>query len=167
MTHAVAAVHLLSGARYPHSAVASGGTYAWKDYRENPDTVSAALEYAEGFQFTFVTTFTSSAGHRSRAIGTKGVLDFEDRWQISGEGVQAKGGPPPAPARPITARQEPATHIHAHLLAWLRAMRQRQQPNCPVEAGHAHSVACLMATRALWSGRRQVYDRKHQVIRDG
>lgn len=167
MTHAVDAVHMLTGARYPRSVVASGGTYAWKDYRENPDTVSAVLEYAEGFQLTFVTTFTSSAGRRSRAIGTRGVLDFEDRWQISGEGVQAKGAPPPAPPRPITARQELASHIHAHLLAWLRAMRQRQQPNCPVEAGHAHSVASLMATRALWSGRRQVYSSKERVIRDG
>jgi predicted dehydrogenase len=166
MTHAVDAVHMLTGARYPRSVVASGGTYAWKDYRENPDTVSAVLEYAEGFQFTFVTTFAHAGGNRSRVMGSKGFIDFEDAWQISGAGVQRKGDPPPPPPRPITATQEPPNHIQSHLLNWLRAMRSRQQPNSPIEAGHAHSVACLMATRAMWSGRRHVYDARERLIRD-
>ena len=37
MTHHIDAVHMLTGATFPKSAVAHGGTYAWKDHRENGD----------------------------------------------------------------------------------------------------------------------------------
>src|SRR5882672_2555057 len=45
MTHAIDAIHFLTGESYPMSAVAEGGTYAWKDYRENYDTIEASLKY--------------------------------------------------------------------------------------------------------------------------
>src|SRR5438552_3893096 len=49
MTHYADATCLLTGAKYPASAVAHGGTYVWKDGREHADTFYALVNYPEGF----------------------------------------------------------------------------------------------------------------------
>ncbi len=51
MSHYADAVHFLTGAKYPSTAVAHGGIYAWKDGREHADTFHALLDYPEGFLF--------------------------------------------------------------------------------------------------------------------
>lgn len=43
-------------------------------------------------------------------------------------------------------------------------MRTRKTPNASVEAGYSHSVASIMAARALWTGRKIVYDPKEMEI---
>lgn len=47
---------------------------------------------------------------------------------------------------------------------WLNALRNGRQPSAPVQAGYAHSVACIMATRALWEGKRLYWDPKTESI---
>jgi len=35
------------------------------------------------------------------------------------------------------------------------------------ELGYQHSIACILAERALRSGRRQVYDERNRTIQEG
>jgi len=45
---------------------------------------------------------------------------------------------------------------------WLDCLRTRKQPNATVHHGFAHSVACMMATRAYWSGKKIYWTRKRK-----
>jgi predicted dehydrogenase len=76
MTHYVDAVHLLTGAKYPASAVALGGNYIWHDGREHTDTFHAVLEYPEGFLFDWSMCLGNSAGTEFQVFGTKATLDL-------------------------------------------------------------------------------------------
>jgi hypothetical protein len=50
---------------------------------------------------------------------------------------------------------------------WLGCLRSRKQPNAPIETGHQHSVAAIMAAKALHTGQRYVYDPATREIRPG
>jgi hypothetical protein len=45
-------------------------------------------------------------------------------------------------------------------------MRSRQQPISTVHDGFSQSVACMMATQAYWTGKKQFWDSKTEVITD-
>ncbi|MCX8038847.1 MAG: Gfo/Idh/MocA family oxidoreductase, partial [Candidatus Sumerlaeia bacterium] len=63
MSHYVDALHLLTGAKYPASAVSLGGIYVWKDGREHTDTFHTILDYPEGFLFDWGMSLTNGAGN--------------------------------------------------------------------------------------------------------
>jgi hypothetical protein len=44
------------------------------------------------------------------------------------------------------------------MINWLDCLRSRKQPNATVPHGFAHSVACVMAARAYWSGKKIYWD---------
>jgi hypothetical protein len=54
-----------------------------------------------------------------------------------------------------------------HWLDWLQCIRNRKQPNAPIEAGYQHAVAAILAVRAMDTGKRQVYDPEKREIREG
>jgi hypothetical protein len=54
-----------------------------------------------------------------------------------------------------------------HMEDWLQCIRSRKTPNAPIEAGYQHSVASIMATLAMDSGQRQVYDAATRSILAG
>jgi len=94
-------------------------------------------------------------------LGNQGALDLLN-WNkpvFYTEG--AKQGTPPA-----NREVEPVERAD-HFLDWLQCLRSRNTPNASVDAGYQHAVACLMAVRALDSGRRQVYDPAAREIREG
>jgi hypothetical protein len=53
-----------------------------------------------------------------------------------------------------------------HMANWLECMRSRQQPRCTVENGFAHSVACMMAAEAYWSGKKVYWETTTETILD-
>ena len=53
-----------------------------------------------------------------------------------------------------------------HMTNWLDAMRSGNQPAAPVQGGFAHSVACIMAAQAYWSGKRLYWDPRRETILD-
>ena len=166
MTHGVDVIHMLTGEPYPTSVVAHGGLYQFHDYRENPDNVQVALEYGRGakkFLAGYSTCLSNSAGSATRVMGTLGLLEVENVWQVSGKGSEhpnALAGVKEIPEKPGT--------LH-HMANWLDAVRQRDHDAlyAPVEAGYGHSIACIMATDALWSGRRKTFDPETKQIQDG
>jgi hypothetical protein len=53
-----------------------------------------------------------------------------------------------------------------HMSNWFECMRSRQQPHATVHDGFAHSVACMMAAEAYWSGKKQYWDRTGEAVTD-
>ncbi|MDI6827846.1 MAG: Gfo/Idh/MocA family oxidoreductase [Armatimonadota bacterium] len=156
LSHMIDVVHWMTGESYPTSVVAHGGVYVWKDGRENADTFQALLEYPKGFLVSYSTMFGNSSPDSFKFYGTNGTLDCRT-WTVTGEG----GGGEKKWKEEIKIKKEPNEN---HMKNWLDCMRTRKTPNASVEAGYSHSVASIMAARALWTGRKIVYDPKEMEI---
>jgi len=56
----------------------------------------------------------------------------------------------------------------AHMRNWMECVRNRKQPNAPVEAGYAHSIACIMTNAAVRTGTKATFnDATQEVIANG
>ena len=174
MSHGIDLAHMLTGVSYPVSAVSHGGIYKWKDYRENPDTQEVTLEYPKGdgkFLAVYSTNWINGYGSATRVHGTLGSFEGESfinpdaDWSFSGRGVEAEGKVQDR----IVVPGEMDNMGRDHMANWLDAVRRRDPKGlfCPVEAGYGHSIACIMATDAYWSGKRMVFDPKTRVIQAG
>ena len=177
MSHGIDLAHMLTGVSYPVSAVSHGGIYKWKDYRENPDTQEVTLEYRKGdgkFLAVYSTNWINGYGNGTRVHGTLGSFEGESfsnpdaDWLFSGQGVNSEGK---IQDRIVVPREsiDMDEMGMAHMTNWLDAVRRRDPKGlfCPVEAGYGHSIACIMATDAYWSGKRMVFDPKTRVIQAG
>jgi predicted dehydrogenase len=165
MTHMIDTVHFLTGATFPRSVVANGGTYAWKDHRDNGDTLAVLLDYPQGFLCSYSSTLANGFGSSCSILGRNGTLEFEDRWQISGQGVPGSklATKPIEPKAGMTKNMD-----HAHVADWLACIhRSDRRTRCTPEHGYQHAIACIMAARAFGSGRRMIYDEKSRTIREG
>ncbi len=179
MSHGIDLVHWFMDDHFPRTVVAHGGVFAWHDGRENPDTFTALLEYPKGFLVSYSTSFGNDAPSYIRFMGKKATLmnfgtegtprwkwveekgNFEDdpeiqreeRWvSLPGDGGK---GPPSTPDEDLS-----------HVANWLEALRAGRQPSTPVDAGYAHSVACIMAAQAYWEGKKLYWDPKAESILD-
>ncbi|MGH9839907.1 MAG: Gfo/Idh/MocA family protein [Blastocatellia bacterium] len=167
MSHGIDAVHMVTGAKFPQSVVAHGGTYAWKDGRENGDTAHVLLDYPEGFLCSHTTTLANSFGTGGWIQGQAGTIEYGgSNWRISGDGVTNSK----LEARPIKFKEGHRGDGNAslHIQNWLECVHKGQrQTNCTPEHGYYGAVACIMATQALHTGRRMLFDEKARVIREG
>lgn len=165
MVHFIDLVHYVTGLQFPTRVVALGNTYRWKGPYDAPDSVEVALEYPEGLMVRYTTVFGNSAGNFAKWFGTRGTLDAKSlssraTWVASGEG----SGEPDKIGAPIDLPQPETPH---HMKNWIDAIRSREQPVAPIEAGYAHSVAVIMADEALTSGRRMTYDHGRRDVSPG
>jgi len=149
MSHMIDVVHWLTGEQFPKSVLAHGGTYVWKDGRENGDTFHALLEYPKGFLVSYSTMFGNSSPSQFKIYGTNGTLDCRT-WKITGEG----GGGDGKIKEEIAIEPLPGEH---HMKNWLDCVRSRKQPTADVYSGYSHSIATIMAARALRSGEKILY----------
>jgi len=177
MSHGIDLVHFFLDDHFPKSVMASGGIFAWKDGRENPDTFQALLEYPKGFLVSYATSFGNDSDSFSRIMGKSATL-----VNIGGEGsprwkwVEEKGT---HEDNPLIQRAEkfitlpgndalPPTFVSdsypAHMTNWLDCLRSRKQPNATVHHGFAHSVAVIMAARSYREGKKLYWDAKKEVI---
>lgn len=156
MAHYSDAVHMVTGSKYPTSAVAHGGIYVWKDGREHADTFHALLEYPEGYLMSWGMGLGNSAGVHFTLHGTEATMDLE-KWTVSGEGGVG--------IKKMPARQIKAEPNESHMGNWLDCIRSRQRPNADIEFGHQHAVATIMAAAAFETGRKQLYDAAKREMR--
>jgi len=181
LSHGIDSVHYFLDETCPRSVVAHGGVFAWHDGRENPDTFQALLDYPKGYLVSFATSFGNDSESFSRIMGKKQTL-----VNIGGEGsprwkwVEEKGVHEDDPSiyerrawKYITLPGDdkiPPTGIGdddlSHMTNWFECLRSRQQPRATVEHGFRHSVACIMAARAYWEGKRLCWDPKTEAILD-
>jgi predicted dehydrogenase len=181
MSHAIDLVHWFMKDSFPRSVVAHGGVFAWHDGRENADTFQALLDYPKGFLVSYSTSFGNDSPSFTRYMGKNATLvniggEGSPRYQI----VEEKGNHEQNPnidqqraAKPVLLPGKtslPPMGIDdlttEHMADWLECMRSRRQPHCTVDDGFAHSVACIVAAEAYWSGKRQYWDATHETVHE-
>src|SRR2546426_3517964 len=179
MSHGIDLIHYFLEDHFPTSVVAHGGVFAWHDGRENPDTFQALLEYPKGFLVSYSTSFGNDSDSFTRIMGKKATLinmggEGSPRWKwVEERGTHEDDPNVKRAERYITLpgddRIPPAPmgdDDTSHMANWLECLRSRKAPNATVHHGFAHSVACMMATRAYWSGKRIYWDPKAEAILD-
>jgi predicted dehydrogenase len=179
MSHGIDLVHYYMNEQLPRSVVAHGGVFAWHDSRENPDTFQVLVEYPT-FLASFSTSFGNDSDSFSRIMGKKATLvniggEGSPRWKV----VEEKGN---HEENPLIKRAERWVTLPgddkpgpinigdedvSHMTNWFECLRSRkQQTNATVDNGYLHSVACIMAARSYWEGKRFYYDAKNEQILD-
>jgi predicted dehydrogenase len=179
MSHGIDLVHYFLDDEFPRSVMASGGVFAWKDGRENPDTFQALLEYPKGFLVSYATSFGNDADSFTRIMGKSATLvniggEGSPRWKSVEERGTHESDPNVKRAEKyITLPGDdrvPPTSISdddlSHMTNWFECLRSRKQPNATVRNGFAHSVACIMAARAYREGRKLFWDARTETIVD-
>lgn len=161
MPHLVDLLHIVTGAKYPVSAVSHGGVYVYKDGRDTPDTFTALVEYPEGILFDWTMDLADAAGGITFNIyGNKATLDVQNHLLIRGQPpAKVMGGSP--------GEKIPAERSESHMGNWLSCIRTRSRPNADIQYGHQHAIATIMAHQALVTGRRQRWDAENQKIVEG
>lgn len=193
LSHGADLVHLWTDETYPESVMATGGTYIWKDGRQNPDTCVAAVTYPKGFLYTYKTNFGSSYRSFSRIQGRDGTIvnyggEGASLFTISREGGRQEFDPTesgpvyttvpvkaPAednervvqiPGAPVPDSLGPDDDDVVHLTNWLDGMRARKEPNANVDHGFSHSIVTIMAAESYWSGRKLYWNPQREEIVD-
>lgn len=189
MSHQIDTVHWFSGLTHPRSVVANGGVYVWKDGRKNWDTLMAVFEYgpsndpSSGFQVTFgsrmhngdenpAEIYYSNGGEMNlitNKISPRGGLTerFAKDMNMSANLLPELDLTASATKVVASANTGGDLLTSAHVRNWLECIRSRKQPNAPVEAGYAHSIANIMTTAAAHSGMKATFDEKTQEVMVG
>jgi len=171
--HYVDAMHLMTGAKYPRSATALGGTYVWKDGREHCDVFHGLWDYPEGFLYDWSMSLTNAAGNHWRVHGTEGTLDADSGelgtpfWWLTPDGGAKESKVQKRKVEPLANRYATGDMVRDHVANWLDCLRTRERPEADIQFGHQHSVATIMAAAALHTGLRYVYDPQKRNIRPG
>ena len=181
MSHGMDLVHFFLDERCPESVVAHGGVFAWHDGRENPDTFQALYTYSNSLLVSYSTSFGNDAPSFSRIMGKKATMfnhggEGSPRWQLVEEKGNHEDDPTVDNRRPVKDITLPGDHSlpptfigdedPSHMTNWFECLRSRKQPNATVQNGFAHSVACMMATQAFWSGKKIYWDANREAILD-
>jgi len=179
MSHGIDLVHYFLEDEFPRSVMASGGVFAWKDGRENPDTFQALLEYPKGFLVSYATSFGNDADSFSRIMGKNATLvniggEGSPRWKwVEEKGTHESDPDVKRAEKYVTLPGDdriPPTSISdddlSHMTNWIECLRSRKAPNATVRHGFAHSVACIMAARAYREGRKLYWDPRTEEIVD-
>jgi predicted dehydrogenase len=185
MSHQIDTVHWFSGYDHPRSVVANGGVYMWKDGRTNADTFTAVFDYGpdedknKGFQVLYSSRMHNAAGDVKEYYYSNGGMINLDTNKITPEGGLTAGyakamGMEPflLPETSLKAGDKIETSANtgsdpmtsAHMRNWMECVRSRKEPNAPAKAGYNHSVANIMATKALHTGKRVTFDSKKQDV---
>jgi predicted dehydrogenase len=181
MSHGIDLCHYFLDETCPASVVSNGGVFAWQDGRENPDTFQALFTYSRGLLVSYSTSFGNDAPGFTRIMGKKATMlnqggEGSPRWQMIEENGNHEDDPNIDSRRAVKDilldgdKVPPPAGMGddhpGHMINWLECMRSRKQPNATVQHGFAHSVACMMATQAYWSGKKIYWDPKAEVITD-
>lgn len=179
MSHQIDTVHWFSGLDHPRSVVANGGVYVWKDGRVNADTFTAVFDYgpdndkSKGFQVLYSSRMNNEAGGTKEYYYSNGGMINLDTNKISSEGgleekyakemgMQANLLPSMAlesgPKVETSANTGADIMTSLHMRNWMECVRSRKEPNAPARVGFNHSVANIMATTALHTGKRVTWD---------
>jgi predicted dehydrogenase len=186
MSHQIDTVHWFTGLPHPRSVTANGGIYMWKDGRRNWDTTTAVFDYgplddlSKGFQVTF-----SSRMHNGDENPAEIYYANGGELNLITNTVSPRGG--------LTEKAAAAMHMQPNLLPelklasptlkavasantgadilssnhmrnWMECIRSRRQPNAPVEAGYAHSIANIMTNAAVHTGGKATFDAARQEV---
>jgi predicted dehydrogenase len=186
MCHQIDTVAWFMGMPYPKSAVSSGGLYQWVDGRQSFDTFTTVMEYGEsgvkgkGFQVMFQSHQHNCGGGSKpnnespveKYFGPNGCVDMGS-GMVTNEGVErqkptSEALPAPKETVVTSANTGGDSLTSAHMRNWMECVRDRKDPNAPIEAGYSHSVALIMSNAAARTGCRATFDEvKREVMAGG
>ena len=189
MSHQIDTVHWFSGYKHPRSVAANGGIYMWNDGRSNFDTMTAVFDYGpednaqKGFQVVYSSRMHNSAGGTKEIYySNAGTLDLKNNL-ISPQGglVERHASamnmePNLLPEMSLTEMAEAVSTdantgadntTSNHMRNWMECVRSRKQPNASIDAGYSHSIANIMTTAALRTGKRVTFDEVNQEVMAG
>ncbi len=186
MSHQIDTVHWFSGLKHPRSVTANGGIYMWKDGRRNWDTTTAAFDYgpqddpSTGFQVVFMSRMDNGDENPAEIYYSNGGEMNLNTNKISPNGgltekmAQQMGMHanllPEMDLTAMAVKVETSANTggdaltSAHVRNWMECVRSRKQPNAPVEAGYAHSVANIMTNAAIHTGHKATFDESTQEV---
>jgi predicted dehydrogenase len=167
------AIHWLLGASQPSRTSAAGALLRWKDGREVPDTMHAALEYPDGFTVVLSATQAGGSDRELRITGTAGTVSIDDRgfwidddphaepysdvaeswpkeyrdWFYMMHGMtplgQVRGTPSPEPSRVRYEAPQAVSATMAHLADFVDAVRTRRAPRETAELAAGAAAAAI------------------------
>ena len=185
MSHQIDTVHWFSGLDHPRSVVANGGVYVWKDGRVNADTFTAVFDYGpdndktKGFQVLYSSRMNNEAGGVKEYYFSNGGMINLDTNKITPTGgleekyakeMNMQANLLPTMSLGEGAKMETSANTGGdpmtslHMLNWMECVRSRKEPNAPARVGFNHSVANIMATMALHTGKRVTWDSTKQDV---
>jgi predicted dehydrogenase len=188
MAHQIDTVHWFTGLSHPRSVAANGGIYLWDDGRTNFDTMTAVFDYgptddkSKGFQVIYSSRFTNSAGGTKEIYYSNGGELNLDTNKITPNGGLGKRHAEAMGMDENLLEEQSLSEMakvetgadtglddltSAHMRNWMNCVRSRKQPNANVMAGYNHSIANIMTTAALRTGKFVTFDEKRQEVLAG
>jgi predicted dehydrogenase len=140
LTHWVDVAQWMLNDAQPQAASALGGIYELHDQRQNPDTVSAVLQY-NGWNLNFESSVCSIRDDKPSVLfeGTEGTLD------LSRDGYTFTPNQGEAATVSVSESLE-----RAHTRNFLDAALGTKTVNAPLKAGIDASLPVQMALRSYW-----------------
>jgi predicted dehydrogenase len=141
LTHWIDVAQWMLDDAHPKSATALGGIYQLHDQRQNPDTVSAIVQY-DDWNLNFESSVLSIRNDHPSVFfeGTEGTLDLSrDGYTFTAN----QGSPSEVSSTESLER--------AHTRNFLDAIVSGAQINAPLQAGIEASLPVQMALKSYWS----------------
>lgn len=167
MSHFSDFMHYATGCGFPVSAVAHGGIYSptSEAQRTCPDTVTAIVDYPDGFSTLFTTHFGNAANDYTIIFGSKGIMRINEpdgnrdgiNPVVSGEGSEH-----PEKIANVMKLEEIAQDDH--MVNWLKCIQARTQPNANMEQGYKQGIAVLLAETARVEERKVLYNHEKKCF---
>ncbi len=189
MSHQIDTVHWFSGYKHPRSVSANGGIYMWNDGRQNYDTMTAVFDYGpndnktKGFQVVYSSRMHNSAGGvKELYFSNGGTLNLKTNKVVPDGGLTQHHANAmnmdanllnefsldhEAIAAETNANTKVDNMTDAHVLNWMECIRNRKTPNADIWAGYYHSIANIMTTAALRTGKKITFDEEKQEVMAG
>ena len=135
----------------PSKVCANGGVFLWKDGREVPDTMNAAMVHPEDLMFTWDSGFgNDELSVTENVLGTDGTIFRGEQVRYRPQKVNRPEG------KEILGRAIDHGQQHldiAHVQNFLDCVRSGKEPNCPFDLALRVSIACRMAVDSCRFGR--------------
>ena len=160
--------HYATGCDFPRYGVAHGVVFSptSKTGRTAPDTVTAVLEYPEGFTTLYMTHFGNGANDYTMFFGTKGVMRInEPDGNRDGISPRVSGDGSEHPTRlPDEVKALEEIPQDDHMVNWLKCIRSRALPNANMHMGFKQGIAVLLCEYSCQQGRKMRFDKDKRRI---
>ena len=156
MVHQVSWIITALDLDLPKAAVMTGGVFSVKDGRQVPDTIMVSLEYPD-LLVNWQSTFSNSRyGLGEHILGDKGTIQHVagSTDMVTGKSSTSIDYLPEKINSPDSQPEKGESKTTDHMANWFECIRERKQPNAPVEIGYKSAIAAHMANLAYRQKRR-------------
>jgi predicted dehydrogenase len=160
MVHQIAWIISALDLDLPNAAVMTGGVFSEKDGRQVPDTMLVSLEYPD-MLVNWQSSFSNSRyGLGEHILGDKGTIQHVagSTDMVSGKSSTSIDYLPEKINNPNGQPEKGESKTTDHMANWFECIRDRKQPNAPVEIGYKSAIAAHMANLAYRQKKRITLD---------